>query len=84
MEQKEILYLGYLIDPSTQKEFTGASTAGVQFEWNLISSLAKDEEVSLASLSVSPIAPWPKDRRLRSRANTGCCSASRRYRRRYA
>ena len=63
MKARRILYIGQIINPKEKTAYSGASNAGVQYEWNLVHTLSKQGGVTIHAVSIPPVAGWPKDKR---------------------
>lgn len=60
----EILFIGYAVNWDNQLEYSGISIAGNKMQVNLLKQLGRREDIDLKCISISPVASFPKERRL--------------------
>lgn len=61
---KNIVFIGYVVDPERADEYTGISFAGNNMQYNILKYLAKDERFNITVISVVPNTTFPKDKRM--------------------
>lgn len=64
---KRVLYLGYLIAPDKADEYQGISIAGNKMQWNVVKNLAKNDDVEITCVTITPHAAFPHEGTIWSR-----------------
>ena len=59
-----IVFLCYAVDPTAINEYSGASVAGNKMQTSILKYLLEHPDVDLKTISVRPVAPFPKDKAL--------------------
>lgn len=60
----KILYLGYVVSPEEANQMSGASVAGNKMQWNVLKNLNSIEGLAVKSITVTPLAVFPKEKQL--------------------
>lgn len=60
----KVLFLGYAVAPELASTLTGASVAGNKMQVNVLRELSQYEDIELNSITVYPVAAFPKDKKL--------------------
>ncbi len=60
----KILFLGYAVNPREAAKLSGISIAGNKMQANLLATLVKNPDIQLDSVTVYPIASFPRDKKL--------------------
>ena len=60
----KILFLGYAVSPDLARKLSGASVAGNKMQVNMLRELARYDDVELNSITVYPVAVFPRDKSL--------------------
>lgn len=58
---KKILFLGYTVPIQNADGLSGISIAGNKMQWNIIHHIAKYSGISVDSITILPLAPFPRD-----------------------
>lgn len=60
----DVIFLGYVIRPEEANTVTGASVAGNKMQWNVVRHLSGHDDLRVHCVTVMPLAPFPRDRKL--------------------
>lgn len=60
----KILFLGYAVAPELASKLSGASFAGNKMQVNVLRELSRYEDVELKSITVYPVAAFPRERKV--------------------
>ncbi|MBR6509600.1 MAG: glycosyltransferase [Clostridia bacterium] len=60
----KILFLGYAVNPELASKLSGASVAGNKMQVNVLSGLASFDDVEINSITVYPVAAFPREKTL--------------------
>lgn len=60
----KVLFLGYAVDFETAKQLSGVSIAGNKMQVQVLSELEKYDDVELSSITVYPVAAFPRDKKV--------------------
>lgn len=60
IEKRDVLFLGYAVNPNSTDDYKGVSVAGNKMQLNILSRLKED--VNLYVITVHPMAPYPTDK----------------------
>lgn len=58
---KNILFLGYVVNPEEANNTFGASIAGNKMQWNLIKNISKNKKVQISCVTITPKATFPRE-----------------------
>ena len=60
----KVLFLGYAVSPQLANILSGASIAGNKMQINILNELANYSDVKLDIITVYPLAPFPREKKL--------------------
>lgn len=64
---QKLIFLGYVVNPEDVKKYSGISIAGNKMQWNVIKGLIESGEFDIECLTISPMAAFPKERKIRQK-----------------
>ena len=60
---KKIVFIGYVVTPEEANVMSGVSIAGNKMQWNIIKHLSENKDYDVECITITPYAPFPKDRK---------------------
>ena len=67
---QKLIFLGYVVDLKETKKYSGISIAGNKMQWNVLKELAESGKLDIECLTVSPMAAFPKEKKIRQKKET--------------